>query len=845
MRKTIDTDGSTSFSLWWEAIGIVLLLTWFGVLCFRASVAYPLNFQILKNILSFSWLDKIQYGLFISHWLSTLKLVVLLAGYTLGALGNGLFIIEKLFPAERPKLEKCLLSFAVGFALLILLTFFLGVLGGYHMLIYLALYAVYVSWGLRNIYRQRHVLKTTSLSWWWGYKPVLSDRVLGVVIVLLVVLEYFAANVPECFWDSLLFHLAVPAQYIVHGGILPIPGNLFSNLPLGIEMLYTGALMLGDERLCRMLHVTLGLLTALSVFAFGRRWFGRRIGFWAAGIFITIPFVTLLSVVSGVDLGAAFFMTVAFTELIKTILAKETLPTEAWLTGLLTGASLSCKYTTGLLLAPTVLVWLVMRVYQKENLKALAFKLLIFIAGIAVCLLPWLIKNTIYNQNPLYPFLYQLFYNPNIDIGKMQAQMREFTDFGFNSWVAYLRAPWDLTFNRPSGNAYVGPLFLFLLPGLIWLGLRTRKTEPQQNVLIIIAMMAVFVWSLQTKVVRYLLPGFLPLTILYSRSLGLVEQNTAHLGKIARWCALIFMVWGVANTITYIYPNQDTVKASLGFLIRAEYLKRNMLTEYYSMAEEINRLPGKVKVYAFGESRSYYINKPITSVNSHDTNILLKWLEKSTSAEAVWEKLRSEGYTHIYVHAQEAVRTRSHETHRWTPEEIFRWQELLARYTKPIVVIQQQTLYKILDRPNLSVPVKNEKPLFVYNPEVVDVVNLLADHALRLTREGNWQEAEKEWLKIIGKAPGWNAPYVVLASMYQRQNREVEAQHMYESADQLTDLNPETYHDMGVLYWNMGKPLDAIQAMKEALRVQPGYEIAQKDLASMERAYKLQKSNEK
>lgn len=844
MRNINDINRSVRFPMRWESIGIVLLIIWFAVLYFPASAAYPLNLRILKDIFSFSQFGKIQPDLFFSHWLSTLKLILILAGYILGALGNGLFIIDKLFPAERPKLEKSLISFALGFALLILLTFCLGVLGGYHLLIYLVLYMVYVSWGIWNVYRQWHILKPTSSSWWWGHKPVLSDRVLGVSIVLLVVLEFFAANVPECFWDSLLFHLAVPSQYIVHGGIKPIPGNLFSNLPQGIEMLYTGALMLGDERLCRMLHVSFGILAALSVFAFGRRWFGRRIGFWAAGIFMTIPFVILMSVVSGVDLGAAFFMAVAFSEIII-ITENETLITAAWLPGILTGASLSSKYTTVLLLAPTILSWLFMRVYQKEKVKTLVFKSLIFAAGIAICLLPWLIKNIIYIQNPVYPFLYQVFHNPNIDIEKMQAQMREFTESGFNSWLEYLRAPWDLTFNRPTGNAYMGPLFLFLLPGLIWLGFEARKAKPQQKLLIVITIIAVFAWSMQTRVIRYLLPGLLTLAVLCSWGLEKIEENTTYLGKITRWFTLVFIIWGAVNIITYIFPNQDPVKASLGFLQKAKYLKRNMMTEYYSMAEVINRLPGKVKIYAFGESRSYYINKPITSINIHDTNILLKWLEDSPSAEMVWEKLKQGGYTHIYVHSQEAVRTRSHETHRWTSEEIYRWQVLLARYTKCIAVIQQQILYEILDQPDLSVSVKKEKPLFVYDPEVVNVVNPLADYALRLTNGGNWQEAEKQWLKIIEMAPGWNAPYVVLANMYQRQSRNIEAQKMYESADRLADLNPETYHDMGVLYWNMGKPLDAIDAMKQALRINPAFKIAKKDLASMEQAYQMQQSEGK
>lgn len=361
----------------------------------------------------------------------------------------------------------------------------------------------------------------------------------------------------------------------------------------------------------------------------------------------------------------------------------------------------------------------------------------------------------------------------------------------------------------------------------------------------IIVALTLLIWVSQTRLVRFLISGIPLLVILGSIVLIKHEQSMLFNKKIARLCALILVGWGLLYSLGYSYYLWDPMGASLGLQSKEVYLKHKLLTNYYPMAKVINRLQEQSKIFAFGETRTYYFKKPMTAPTAHDTNILLKWLDECKSAEDIWQKLRGGGYTHLYIHAQEAVRTRGFEPYRWTPEAMRRWQELMSQYVKKTAYSEQQALYEILTDKNKDHPVKVEKPLFAYDPEIVNVVNPLADYALRLTNDGNWQEAERQWLKIIEVAPGWNAPYVVLANMYQRQYRSSEALKMYESADRLTDLNPETYHDMGVLYWNMGKPMDAIRAMKEALRVNPGFEVAIKDLASMERAYKLQKSNEK
>jgi tetratricopeptide (TPR) repeat protein len=832
----------------WFSAGLLLLAVWAGILFWQSYVHFPWHINIIFNFLPLTRFGAWQPAWFMQHWLGTLKLYLLLFGFGIGALGNGLCILNFLFPAVRSRLEKTVFAFALGFSALSLTTFLLGVAGGFHTLVYAAIYTVFVGWGAWTLWKLRADLKPAR-GWWWGKAPQMPDRVLGWIILLVIAAEYLSANAPELFFDSLVYHLGVTSQWIQHGRILPLPTVFFSNLPMHIEMLYTGALLLADERLCRLLHVSLGVLAALAVFALGRRWFGRRVGFWAAGIFVTIPLLILNAAVSGVDAGAVFFAAAALLALINTFASTgsatgtaETLPArDLWLTGVLTGAALSCKYNTAFMLAPAFLAAFIYRFRCGEKFKSLWMTALKVGAGAALCLSPWLIKNVVVTGNPVYPFLYQMIPSRNVHPQKMQQQMEGFKEFGQRTWVQYLRIPWDLSLYYPTGNSYLGTVFLFLLPGFLWLGWIARRAPPAQNILLATAVLTVLLWSKQTQISRYLMPGFPVLAVLCAFILYGAEQWARWFGQLARWCVLGLMVWGLGTLAGMALTNWDPVGVSLGLQNREMYLEQHLMLGYRPMARVINQLPGKVKLYAFGETRTYYIEKPITAVTVYDTNPLLEWLDQGPTAEAVWQKFRQEGYTHLFINAQEAARTRGYETYGWTPGAVARWQELMARYTKRVALSGQQSLYEILITPELQKPVKLGRPLFSYVPAVVSNVSAHFDQAMSLAQQKRGLEAETEFQRMVQLAPEWDVPYTMLAWLYQRQQRPGDAFAMLRRAESLADLNPDQYHELGIMYWNTQQPLEAIRCLKIALAQSPGMETARKNLQTMENALRSMK----
>ena len=72
------------------------------------------------------------------------------------------------------------------------------------------------------------------------------------------------ALIPDVSWDSDVYHLTVPRIYLEHGGFVRIPFNVYSNWPLGIELLFAAAMALDDFVLAKLLHLGFGVATAIA-----------------------------------------------------------------------------------------------------------------------------------------------------------------------------------------------------------------------------------------------------------------------------------------------------------------------------------------------------------------------------------------------------------------------------------------------------------------------------------------------------------------------------------------------------------------------------------------------------
>ncbi len=831
MARNLPGSGLTK--TWQAGLAVIILAGWLSLLSWQTLIHFKWSPEIFLLLFKLDRFAPFEPQVFFPHWLSTLKNLLLLIAFMLSAHGWGRILLEKIFPAARTRLDEMLYSLGLGLALISLLVFLFGVAGLYNPTLFAVVFTFLTGAGTWITWKRRARLRPGS-GWLLG-TGAWSDKILLILVVGFFLLVGMTIITPEIFFDSLVYHLAVPSQWIQAGRIHPIPTNFYSNLPMGIHMLYTGALMLSDERLCRMLHALLGILAGLTTFSLGRRWFGRRTGLWAAGLFWTTPIVIINMQEAGVDVGSAFFAVLAFHAILANALKQEGGKNQQIMAGLLTGAALAGKYTTAFMLMPGVLVVLFMM--RRQGWKSLTSALVRISLGAAILMMPWVIKNIIFTNNPIYPFLYNYIPSKYVVPEKMQQAMGQIREYGHRTMVQFFRLPWDMTFRMPTSYSYVGPVFLMLFPGILLLVGYWRRGPPALGAVLLTVIFSALIWANRTQISRFYIPSLPLLAILGTYALDRWEQWHKVPAIISRWAILVFLGWGWANTMFIGISNWDPIGSALGLESRAAYLDRKLMNSYAPMARAINRLPQNARILAWGETRSFYFQRPVTASTVFDHNPLIELLAGSSSAQEVWQSLNKQGYTHIFIHSGEAVRTRGYETFRWNQAALERWRELSCRYLKRVVIYGQQVLYAVVSEPRMDRPVKRGRPLFTYDPDVVDKVIGHYRKAGIAIRQGRINDALAGWMRMIELAPEWKDTYENLGWLYLKMNRPEEAFKMYSQADELGWLTPAAYNNLGVQYLQHARYADARRCFTLALEQSPDLQAARDNLDLLEKKH--------
>lgn len=826
-----------------------MLGVWLAWLTLQTAARFPWLWGNVFSFFSPARFAPFSAPLFWSHWLETGRNVLglgvlLVSAFGLGAAGVRLWLgaYSRWSESGLSRLELGLAALGLGLAGQSCLLFGLGMAGLFASWVWPGFLAASAAYGVVQGWRRR-ALFAPGAGAWLGPGPVpWSDRILAGLLLALGGVALLIANAPEIFFDSLVYHLAVPAHWLRAGRIEPIPTNFFSNFPMGMEILYAGALKLGDERLCRLLHLALGTLATAGVFALGRRAYGRRTGLWGAGLFATVPLFMMNATQSGVDAASVFYAVLCLLVLLAwlQIAGSDFVRTVkfAVLAGVFAGAALAVKYNAFFVLLPAGLALCVAGWFAGKKIAELAR--LSLLGGVAALLLlsPWLAKNWVFTGNPVYPFFYSVFPSRHLQPEKMKQQMDGFKEYGRRTWGQFFLQPWTLTFGQATSNSYVGTNFLFLLPGLLWLAWRARRGPPAERWLLLTLGASALIWTSQTQIARYFIPAFPVFAVLGGRVLDMWESALPAAGRLGRWSVLGFAFWGLALVVGNLGLRYwDPLGVSLGLESRAAYLDRLLLNSYLPLARQISLLPARSKTMLFGESRAYYFTRSVTASTVYDEQPLLTWLDQGPTAEAVWKKLRQEGYSHLAVLEMEAVRTRGYEPYPWSPAALRRWQELQARYLTPLWVKNRQWLYALAGRPDLTLPVLQGRPLYACDPGALGKIIAHSAAAQEAVGRRDWQDARAEWMRIRELAPDWGEPYSMQAWLDLQAGDMEKAFAGYRRAAELTRLDAVASANLGILSLRRGEWGRARECLEWALFQEPDLEPARNALQALQQRF--------
>jgi hypothetical protein len=545
-------------------------------------------------------------------------------------------------------LSEIVFSLGLGWGILSLATFVLGLAGLLHRGLFWLLYLGVVALFHRPLWRSLGRLRGGS-----SHGRIQGfDRLLLGYSATVLGLSFIMALTPPLEWDALLYHLTAPRHYMEAGRIYVLTGNFCANFPAFTEMLFLSGMLLKGDVVAHLIHWGYALLVALALYAFGREHFGHRTGLLSQAIFLSIPTVLTIAAWAYVDLALSLYGFAAYWALTRWLDDRRA---GGWLclAGVLAGMAFSIKYTG----ASIVLVLVTVILYRGWSDRVAWSKTIraSILVGVVAAFLasPWYLKNAVALGNPVYPYLFG---------GRGWNELRElwFSSYGRPmAWWEVALVPWDMTIRGGEGKvAYestLSPLFLLLLPLLAVVHRKGRRWSELGVFSLIVY--GIWIWGGRAAHSNYLLltrilfPCFVPLSLLAAHALQGCARWTWPQFSLRRF---LMMVLAATLALTALGQSLSVIiQRPLEIITSMESRERFATTRmgdgHYSAMKYIDQRldPGSHTLFLW-EPRGYYC---VTSCQPD--MVLDAWPQLAakygTSAAALLRGVEGEGFTHILI----------------------------------------------------------------------------------------------------------------------------------------------------------------------------------------------------
>lgn len=469
-------------------------------------------------------------------------------------------------------------------------------------------------------------------------------------------------SLPPVAWDALVYHLEVPRQYLLQGGMVELAGNNYAYFPTGTEMLFLLCLKFFPPFSTQVVHAGFLLLSLLALgetaAATGalaprpRASLGLTL---AAAVFL--PSVWLNAAVPYIDITLMFYMTLAASGL---YLFLRTCRRGYLLLGLLAASFLpAVKYTgffcLAVLAAGATAAWLV----RRGRLPLRWADGGIFLGGIGLFAGPYLVRNLLWTGSPVFPFLAGALGSGSPWWTPEQQEVWRHFLANYGSFLGerllyplnYLVASVSPVLNEDRiFDGALGP-FLLLLP-LLWL---FRRRLGRANLFVAVtALLYALVWGVFLRQMRFLFP-VVPLILLLLAGTGRFVARKAAPRRTLCALALASLAFSAAVILPELRSPRSECKTvayfSLDYLLgrqtAPEYLRRT-LPEYrcQEFLNGLNPPPAKVWVLFTG-NKNFYLDTPYRADYVTEDYTFHHWLARAKTPSDVTRRFRALGVTHL------------------------------------------------------------------------------------------------------------------------------------------------------------------------------------------------------
>jgi hypothetical protein len=510
---------------------------------------------------------------------------------------------------------------------------------------------------------------------WWRGASLVERLLLGYLFVpcaMTFVLCLAPPNAAD--YDSLVYHLAAPRQYLLAGRIGELPYDHHTYFPFTLEMLYLAAMMLRPDLLAgavlaKLFHWLMLPLSCGALIALGQRHATLRVGLLAAALFASLPVVLGESFTAYIDVGYTAFTLLAFF----TFWTWKENGERSWLlwSAVFCGFCLGTKYL-GALTFGWLGLWLLQSSRQRKQpilQPALTF------AGVSLLIGGWwYLRNWMWTGNPVFPFAYEIFGGRGWTAEMARAYAADQARFGFSrSPLDLVWLPWRMSMSpfylgvldgelraRPfwplshviledpahSGVFEVNGLFLQAMigPALLAFGLPFffLKNKPRAATFCAWSFGFFFVfWAVTGQYLRYLLPAFALLCLPCAWAAARLWQR----GAVTKWASTVALATWFVFVPAWIWRNNAGIWSVAGGAVTPQSYVSRSFTGWDAMQWASANTPRDARFVVWGEPRCYYLDRAYFWADDPHNNLID--YAKVLSAADLSRELRRLGATHV------------------------------------------------------------------------------------------------------------------------------------------------------------------------------------------------------
>jgi hypothetical protein len=695
-----------------EMAGAVTVLAWLTVVFifyFRRS-PFLLNYLVI-------FLEQYRnFSLWHSYTWKAVTAFLLATWITWVTIKIGAQFLRKLLPeSELTDLERSVFSAALGIGILSLVTLILGVLHLWYVGIFWSVLLLTTLWflpksGFPLTWNMKFRVTAPVQEWWWA--PV------SALLAFTGLLFLIGDVCPEIFYDSLHYHLAVPNLYLLRHRVYSEPHFAYSNLIMTVQMFWGFALTIGNEITVKLLHGASAILLLLAFIAFERRYLSEGSGALAALFFLSMPLVGLKAITAGIDVVRTSLEVVSAFALARALSNDhEEHIGRQWmrLAGIFAGLAASSKYTDlpSILVACLIIVWR-KRIHEQRLWSAVFRQVALFVLYAVLVVSPYLMRNFIFHQNPIYPFAGTVWGDPPITAENWRNLANETTRnlanefLNLSSALRFIFHPWFISMPGKFGDDYIGPVFLGLLPLL----LLARPHNPGYQVLGLYSLGLWLVWLASTFVLRFNMPALALVSLLLAHGLLSLRGPSAARHALMT-LSLIGVAWNVYFTFM-VFTFSEGWHVIGGMVSQHDYLTVEHTTypapDYEALDWMNKNLTPAAMVMIAGDSRSYYTRIPVVPSSIYDPQPIVEAARRAKDGTDMARSLRRQGVTHLFVNLGEALRTEGYKPFPWDKQSWTVLEDFWHKYVRLIWTSSQAAnlnklfVYQILSDPDGDAP---------------------------------------------------------------------------------------------------------------------------------------------